>query len=291
MAVTVDYLLYDVFTDTPFTGNPLAVAVDPPELSDDDHHRIANELNLSETVFLRRNGGAWDTRIFSPGGEMPFAGHPTIGAAIALADEGLVTDSVVLTEKVGPVPVTIDGGLATLTTAQAPESVTPVADPGDIAATLGLSMADLHREIGPSAWSAGLPFTIVTVADVATLGRVAIDQSRWAEAVLPTPGIALYVLAPLDGIKGRNWRARMFSPGFGIAEDPATGSAAAATCGYLAGHAGADRIEEGWIIEQGVEMGRASTIHVGAVLRGAELVAATVGGRAVRVGHGQLRIG
>ena len=103
----------------------------------------------------------------------------------------------------------------------------------------------------------------------------------------------LYVLAPVDPaqrVDARDWRARMFAPGLGIGEDPATGSAAASACGYLAGHATPERLAEGWVIEQGVEMGRPSTIHVGAVLRGPELVAATVGGRAVRVGRGTLEL-
>lgn len=100
----------------------------------------------------------------------------------------------------------------------------------------------------------------------------------------------LYVLAPVDGPTGRRWRARMFAPGLGILEDPATGAAAAAAVGFLAAVAPASRLEEGWLVTQGVEAGRPSELHVGAVVDGAELVAATVGGRAVRVGRGELDV-
>lgn len=286
---TVDYELYDVFTDTVFAGNPLAVAIDPPPLDDEECRTIARELNLSETVFLdTAQAGGVVTRIFTPGGELPFAGHPSIGAALALADTGLAGSSVTLLEGVGPVEVVIDGGFATLTTPAPPCSVDDSADPEDVARSLGLGLADLHPSLGPRGWSAGVPFTIVAVRDVDTLGSITLDLAWWRETVEHTGAAELYAVAPLDGVGGQRWRARMFAPGLGIPEDPATGAAAAAACGYLAAHASSHRLAEGWIIEQGVELGRASEIHVGAVVRGTELMAATVGGRAVRVGRGQL---
>ncbi len=300
MPVTVHYELYDVFTDTPFAGNPLAVSIDPPELSTEQCHAVARELNLSETVFLWP--GSTDgsvpgvrTRIFTPAAELPFAGHPTVGAALALVDAGLAAESVTLLEGVGPVAVTVDGGVATLTTAGPPRSM-PTADPGDVVRCLGLTLADLHPTLGPRGWSAGVPFTIVALRDVETLGRIEVDVGCWRETVALVEPDQLYAVAPVDdgsghrALDGPQWRARMFAPGFGIPEDPATGSAAAALCGYLAGHVSNRRLAEGWIVDQGVEMGRASQIHAGAVRRGAELVAATVGGRAVRVGRGELQV-
>lgn len=290
---TVGYLRYDVFTETPFTGNPLAVVVDPPALSAEQMQTIAREMNLSETVFLDTTVPAGvGTRIFTPGVELPFAGHPTIGAALALADLGVVSDSVTLLEGVGPVEVTIDDGFATLTTAQPPESV-DVADAEDVIRSLGLELSDLHATLGVRGWSAGVPITIVAVRDVETLGRCEVDVAWWRDTMAYTDAPELYVLAPVEPgqrVDARRWRARMFAPGLGIGEDPATGSAAASACGYLAGHASPARLAEGWLIEQGVEMGRPSRIHVGAVVRGPELVAATVGGRAVRVGSGSLEL-
>ncbi len=288
---TVDYLLYDVFTDTPFTGNPLAIAIDPPDLTDGQMQTMAKELNLSETVFLATGGDdGVGTRIFTPGRELPFAGHPTIGAALALVDLGFATDSVTLLEGVGPIDVDLDAGFATLTTAGPPRSVES-ADPEDVIRSLGLELSDLHSTLGVRGWSAGVPITILTVRDVATLGRCAVDLGCWRDAMAFSAAPEFYVLAPVDPeqrVDAGRWRARMFAPGLGIGEDPATGSAAASACGYLAGHATPERLASGWVIEQGVEMGRPSEIHVGALLEGTELVAATVGGRAVRVGSGAL---
>ena len=280
---------YDVFTDRPYAGNPLAVAIDPPELDADQMLRIAGELNLSETVFLRpRPDGSWTARIFTPAVELPFAGHPTVGAALALADAGLVEGGeVVLHEGVGPVRVEVTGSVATLTTPRPPAPV-EAADPGEVAAALGLDLSDLHPDLGPRGWSAGVPFTMVAVRDLDVLGRAEVDLARWRESVALSDAPDLYVLAPLDGVRGERWRARMFGPDVGLVEDPATGAAAAAACGYLAGHAGAPRLDAGWTIEQGVEMGRPSEIRVQAVQRGAEVVAVRVGGQAVWVGGGEL---
>ena len=299
MPIAVSYQLYDVFTDTPFTGNPLAVSIDPPELSEEQCQTVARELNLSETVFVwPGRAGAADagipTRIFTPAAELPFAGHPTVGAALALVDAGAASGSVTLAEPVGPVEVSIVDGVATLTTAGPPRSM-PTADPEDVVRSLGLTLADLHPVLGPRGWSAGVPFTIVALRDVDTLGRIELDVGWWRDTVALVEPDQLFAVAPdgaSDGrdVDGSRWRARMFAPGLGIGEDPATGSAAAALCGYLAGHVSSRRLAEGWTVEQGVEMGRPSQIRVGAVRRGAELVAAQVGGRAVHVGHGELHL-
>jgi trans-2,3-dihydro-3-hydroxyanthranilate isomerase len=282
-------LRYDVFTDRPYAGNPLAVAIEPPDLDGAQMQRIAAEMNLSETVFLRsRADGSWSARIFTPATELPFAGHPTVGAAVALADAGLAPGGeVVLHEGVGPVSVTLVDGVATLTTPGPPVPVES-ADTVAVAAALGLDLAELHPELGPRAWSAGVPFTMVAVRDLDVLGRARVDTARWAEVVAISDAPDLYVMTPLDGVRGERWRARMFGPVVGVVEDPATGSGAAAACGYLAGVAGAGRLEEGWVFEQGVEMGRPSEIRVRPVLRAHELVAVRVGGRAVCVGRGEL---
>lgn len=282
---------YDVFTDVAYAGNPLAIAIDPPALTTSQMQQVAGELNLSETVFLTpRPDGSWSARIFTPTVELPFAGHPTVGAALALADAGRVDGgTVVLHEAVGPVTVDIAAGVATLTTPSAPAPVES-ADPGDVVAAIGLELADLHPELGPRAWSAGVPFTVVAVRDVDTLGRAAVDLARWGEVVALSDAPDLYVVTPLDGVRGERWRARMFGPAVGLVEDPATGAAAAALCGYLAGHAGEARLDDGWTVEQGVEMGRPSAIRVQPVRRGAELVAVRVGGRAVRIGAGELLV-
>lgn len=288
------HLLLDVFTDQPFSGNPLAVVIDPGELSDAAMQTIAGELNLSETVFLwapEAAGGAWRTRIFTPGTELPFAGHPTIGAAFALAAQGLVdvdgqVAHVVLDERAGPVPVEVrlDGGAPVHCRFTAPR--TPSAEggaPGDLAARLGLRPADLHPDAPPATWSAGVAFTVVPVADLEALARARPSGDLDVQA---------YVVAPVDGppATAARWRARMFAPSFGIPEDPATGAAAAATAGFLA-DLDPDRAElRTWVIEQGVEMGRPSRIEV-TVRRdgsGGDVAVVEIGGTAVVVGSGRI---
>jgi trans-2,3-dihydro-3-hydroxyanthranilate isomerase len=283
-------LRYDVFTDRPFAGNPLAVILDHPPLTTGQMKRIAQEMNLSETVFLAPRGdGSWDTRIFTPAVEHPFAGHPTIGAAIALADEGLARSEVVLHEGVGPVSVRLGEGTATLTTPAPPEPV-DVPDPGDVLSVVGLTFADLHPDLGVRGWSAGVPFTMLAVREPSLLARVTIDRAAWDRVLAHADAPDLYLLAPVAGVRGGRWRARMFGPSMDIVEDPATGSAAAASAGFVAGAVGEARLEDGWTIEQGVEMGRPSELHVQPVRRAGELVAVQVGGAAVRVGSGTLAI-
>lgn len=192
-----------------------------------------------------------------------------------------------LHEGIGPVEVGLDDGLATLTTPGPPVPV-ETADPADVVAAVGLGLADLHAELGPRGWSAGVPYTMVGLRDVDALERAELDLAAWRHGVGCSDAPDLYLLAPVDGVRGERWRARMFGPVIGVAEDPATGSAAAASCGYLAGVVGEHRLDEGWTIEQGVEMGRPSEIRVHAVRRGNELVAVRVGGRAARVGTGEL---
>ena len=280
-------LRYDVFTDRPYAGNPLAVVLEPPTMDEAAMQVVAAEMNLSETVFLRRASDGWDTRIFTPTTEMRFAGHPTVGAALALAEEGLAEGHVVLHEPVGPVRVELVDGLATLTTPGAPVPVES-ADPADVMSCLGLELADLHPELGPRGWSAGVPFTMVALRDLQALARAAVDPTVWRETVGLGAAPDFYLLVPLDGVRGERWRARMFGPSIGIDEDPATGSAAAASCAYLAAVGGEDRLEAGWSIEQGVEMGRPSEIRIAGVRRDAELVAVRVSGQAVRIGDGRM---
>ena len=271
------YHLLDVFTDTPFTGNPLAVLVDPGapgELDDGQLQRIARELNLSETVFVWRpaGDGPWPTRIFTPAAELPFAGHPTIGTAVLLAAIGEATGAVVLAEGVGDVHVELGEGAATLTAARPPEE-TPVDGRDVLAAAIGLTTDDLHPDLAPRGMSAGVAFTVIPVSDAATLARCRPDTRR---------SDLLYPVTPLDADR-RRWRVRLFAPSLGIAEDPATGAAAAAFAGYLMDIDG----DGAWDLEQGVEMGRPSRLHVegrrdGPVVR--------VGGSAVVVGEGRLRV-
>jgi trans-2,3-dihydro-3-hydroxyanthranilate isomerase len=293
----LDYHLLDVFTGEAFAGNPLAVFVDPAAaLGDVAMQRIANELNLSETVFLTTSEEGWITRIFTPKNELPFAGHPTIGSAVLLAELGLAGDlgggsvEVVLHERVGDVRVDVEAdegrpGTAWLTTAMAPARLASAA-PDALAAALGLAGDDLHPDLPPGAWSCGVPFTVVPVRGLEDLGRVRLDAAAWDAGVASSAAPDLLVVTPVDDDR-RVWRARVFGPVAGVPEDPGTGSAAAAFAGYLVAQAEVDP-GDGWTVHQGVEMGRHSVLRIRAEAADGAAVSVQVGGRAVVVGGGWL---
>lgn len=299
--ISVPYVVVDVFTDTQFEGNPLAVVIDPPPLSDARMARIAAEFHLSETIFLFPDGpGRWATRIFTPVHELPFAGHPTVGSGIALGLAGLVgpdstgAANITLAELAGDVPVVLrfDDAVvrsATCTAPRAPEHVAEIgpAQVDRIVAALGLTSADLLPALEPGVWSAGVPFTVVPLASIDALGRARADAGGLAGLVAAGLPPEFYLLTPV-GSDGDRWRARMFAPGLGIAEDPATGAAACAVAGLLATLA--DDGTSDWLIEQGVEMGRRSCIELGATVRGGVAEAAHLGGGAVLVAEGVLRL-
>lgn len=301
----------DVFTDQPFTGNPLAVFADAPALSDAQMQAIARELNLSETVFVRppEQGGLARLRIFTPGAELPFAGHPTIGTAFLLSWLGLAPTpgaglgagpdpepdgqaEIVFEEGVGPIKVRLRGRGGMLQFAQLEARATefgprPPRVPA-LAAMLGLSDDDLdHPTLGPTFVSAGGRFLLVPLRDVDALGRARLQMAEWQRTLADEWSPQVYVVAG-DPDLPEPLRVRMFGPAIGIPEDPATGSAAVAFAGLLGGR---DPRPEGvlaWTLLQGIEMGRPSRLEIEAVKRGGEVVATRVGGTAVRVSCGEM---
>jgi trans-2,3-dihydro-3-hydroxyanthranilate isomerase len=292
--VRLRYHLLDVFTDRPFAGNPLAVCVDPPELTTSQMQAVARELNLSETVFVHAPapGAAWPTRIFTPTAELDFAGHPTVGTAVLLAELGLVGDHVVLAEGVGDITVTIEarpgGRSATLRTTSAP-SYADAPDRDVLARALSLESADLHSQLSAGIWSCGTPFCVIPLRDADAVAHSRLDTAVWATHLEHTDAAALFLLAPVDDdLTG--WRARMYAPGLGVAEDPATGSAAAAAAGLLAASRQLRAGPMRWVIEQGVEMGRPSELRVALDHDGGEAAAVLVSGDAVVVGEGAIEV-
>lgn len=279
----LDYHLLDVFTDRPFTGNQLAVFVDPPRLDTDRLQRLARELNLAETVFAwsTDDPSVFDVRIFTPAVEMPFAGHPTIGATVHLATSG-GSDRLVLREPIGDVVVDVeragDGSVlrAWLTTATLPRVVGSPVEAGLAASWLGLEPEDLRTDLPAVTCTAGVEFLCVPL-----VSRTALSSA----VVTAGTGVPLYPFV-LDGEASAS--VRMFGPGLGIAEDPATGAAAAAFAAYLNTYVdGADGTRR-WTLTQGVEMGRPSELLVELSVAGGSLVGTRVGGRAVAVGRGTI---
>ena len=294
----------DVFTDSVFGGNPLAVFPDGRGLDDGQMQRIAREFNLSETVFVLPPGDAAHTRrlrIFTPVGEVPFAGHPTVGTAHVLAAIGEVALSgeetrIVFEEGVGPVPVTIraEGGapvFAQLTAAQPPEVGPPPPADDVIAAALGLEAADLGAgDMAVQVVSCGMPFLFVPLQEVAALGRIVVDTGRWHAAFADYVSSLLFVFAMGGERPGSDISARMFAPLWGIPEDPATGAAATALGGYLALRDPRGDARLAWTVEQGFAMGRPSIIEVEADKRDGQVVEIRVGGASVMVSEGDFDV-
>lgn len=275
------FLVYDVFTEDPFGGNQLAVIPDATKLEDDSLQKIAREFNFSESTFVFPPTNPANTarvRIFTPTQEIPFAGHPTIGTAVALADLGRGAD-LVLELGVGDIPAQVDGPSASFTTSVPLEIL---AEP-DVAMTAACLGVDAGHVIGqPVIASVGLPFALVELDTLETLARARpVGDAHLAASRAYPSDLGFAVMAYVR--KDNRIRARMFAPLDNIPEDPATGSAAAALAAYLGrGTAPPIRFE----IHQGVEMGRPSLIKAGVDDTGA----ITIRGTAVRTMEGRLTI-
>lgn len=293
----LDYTLLDVFTEAPFGGNPLAVFSDGRDIAPALMQRLTRELNLSETTFVLPPtvaGATHRVRIFTPGAEVPFAGHPTVGTAVLLAireQPDAERVQFVFEEGVGLVPVSVvrSGGrwLAELTTAQVPTRG-PAPDAATLADALGLAPDDiLTGTAEPAVWSCGLPFTCVRVRSLEALGRCVLRADRWLSHphAAVAPMLYPYTLDTRD--PAVQVRSRMFAPDIGVPEDPATGSAASALAGAL--HAAAPHREGSHrtVIHQGVEMGRTSVLMLTTVIAGGAIAEVRVAGHAVRMGEGR----
>ena len=299
---SVRFYTLDVFTDRRFGGNPLAVVLGGDGLAPDLMQTIAREFNLSETVFVLPATTADAThrvRIFTPVRELPFAGHPTIGTAILIAELGLARPSaaglsVVLEEAVGLVPVLVRlesgrAAFAQLTTARVPQAGPAPPPAGELAALLSLppeSVLDGPVE-RPEAYSCGVPYLMVPVRDRASLARIEVAAERWRRTLGAYWAPDVYAFTR-DPANPRSVRARMFATESGIVEDPATGSAAVALVGYLAGRESATDGTLLWTVEQGVEMGRPSLLYLEADLAAGAVQKVRLGGAAVRVAEGSL---
>jgi trans-2,3-dihydro-3-hydroxyanthranilate isomerase len=266
---------------------------------------IAREFNYSETTFVLPPADPSHTakvRIFTPGGELQFAGHPTIGTAHILATIGAISiksaeTRIVFEEGVGPIPVTIHSTngrptSAQLSVAKLPEFGPPPPPHDVLASMLSLSKDDvLHGDLSAQAVSCGTPFLFIPLRDRAAVARsrVKLDLFESALASYVTDKVMVFAL---DGeLPGSDVRARMYAPGIGVAEDPATGSACVALGGYLAAR---DPRFDGtlrWVVEQGFEMGRPSILEVEADKADGKITAARVGGKTVVVCDGNMELG
>ena len=276
------YVLADVFTDTPLEGNQLAVFTDARDLTSEEMQKIAREMNLSETVFVLPatvDDAEVRIRIFTPGSELPFAGHPTLGAAFVL---GAPLQRVVirLETGVGVIPVELrrEGPRIVFGEMEQPiPNWTTVDDPGPLFAALGVG-------------GSGLP---VERCDVGP-GHVYVELGSPEEVAALQPDLVALARATSDGTNcfardGGRWKTRMFAPLHGVGEDPATGSAAGPLAVFLARHG---RIGFGEQIEisQGAEIKRPSTLYAQADGSGDAVERVLVGGSAVTIARGELSV-
>ena len=300
--MTLKFCTLDVFTDHRFGGNPLAVFTDVPELPTEFMQHIAREFNLSETVFIvkpRDPRAKRRLRIFTPARELPFAGHPTIGAAHVLVEEGLAdvdgpVGSFLLEEEVGLVSISVDrkqngAWFIQLTTATLPEEGPSAPSVAELAKLMGIAEADILKDGDfPQYYSCGVPYLFVPLRDRKVLSRIVIDAAA-SRKLQETKRVAEVFAFSYDPEReDSDIRARMFAPEFGIVEDPATGSAAAALAGYLARRSWHKEGTLRWTIEQGFEMGRPSIIHLETDIANGAVTAVRVGGTAVRMSEGHL---
>jgi len=257
---------------------------------------IAKEFNYSETVFVSPPKDAAHKaamRIFTPGAELPFAGHPTVGAAVGLTRAGGGgAQSFVIEEQVGPVPCDVrmhdaDSGFAEFKLPRLPQQVGDLPDAGVLAEGLGLDAADIDlRAFPPSRWSAGVPFAVVAVRSLSAIGRASPNGEAFTKAFGYGGPAKAYVVCEEAAEAGHQLHVRMFAPGIGIAEDPATGGALAAFSGLYAAHKRpVDGIHK-FAVEQGYEMGRPSVLHLSLDMHGGQLREAFIGGDAVIVTEG-----
>ena len=293
------YVTTDVFTDRAFGGNPLAVVLDAEGLSTAQMQAITREFNYSETTFVLPPRDAANTawvRIFTPGGEVPFAGHPNVGTAVVLAQEmaargEVVPERIVFEEAAGLVPVRLlrEGGRIVGAELTAPEllSMGASASIDDVAACLSLDSDALCAQThAPQVVSVGLAFLVAEVRSRDDLRRAKPNYAAH-ERVLPPIGVD-GVFAYVRGERAGELHARMFAPLDGMQEDPATVSATAATIALLTQLRPEADGEFGWRIEQGVDMGRPSLLLGRTEKRAGQVIAVHVAGNAVTMMRGVL---
>jgi trans-2,3-dihydro-3-hydroxyanthranilate isomerase len=302
------YCICDVFTDTRFGGNPLAVLPEASGLSDGQMQQVAMEFGFSETTFVLplKAENSRKVRIFTPTKEVPFAGHPNIGTAFVLATAGEFgpldsTITVTFEEKSGLVPVSIrrrDGNLWCELKAPERLSLGQTISVDNLAAAVSLHPEDvLVANHQPLVASVGLPFVIAELRNTGALGRArpSMDCFDALEVLGIPPDIHLYVTQMSSPARPaerapRDIRCRMFAPGDRVPEDPATGSANCALAGLLSHLDPANEGDFSFRITQGVEMGRPSLLEARTEKRGGEVVGVWIGGTSVMVSEGWIEV-
>lgn len=290
---TLRYDVVDVFTATPFAGNPLAVVHGAAGLNTAALQALAREFHLSETAFplpATQSGADYRLRIFTPATELPFAGHPSVGAAWVLARDGVIGIGAIVQEcGAGLLPITVDADGAELTGGE-PSTGPPPRDPAELAAAAGLTVSDVDTRVAAGTASCGVAFAVLAVRAEA-LPRAAPQPAALAGLDNVTGLLLVTVDAGDDAAVGQA-RVRMFgAAGIDVAEDPATGSAALALGAWLVerGLLPADGTTP-YIVYQGAEIGRPSRLDCTVTARGGAALRCTTRGGVVAVAAGTVLV-
>ena len=300
------YLHLDVFTNSPLEGNQLAVFPEPRGLDTTMMQRITREMNFSECTFIfpPEQGGDVKMRIFTPGEELPMAGHPTVGTTFALALEGVIargrTDWV-FELGVGPIPVSLEWKADTLSfvwmTQLRPTFSGTITDTRALAAAIGVSAADVRDDVPVEVVSCGVPFLFVPLRTRRAVDAVVVDRKALArccrdggmDGTRELPTFFFTTEGEQDPDAAQTVYSRMLAAGFGIAEDPATGGASGPLGCYLLHHELVSAEAARNIISlQGVAMARPSRIHISIDSTDGAITRVRIGGRSVLVGRGEL---
>jgi len=301
----VQYNLVDVFTDRQFGGNQLAVVPDGRGIPDNLMQSIAREFNLSETTFILPPEDPSSTcrvRIFTPGRELPMAGHPTVGTAFVLARMGIINPEssqsraiATFEEGVGPIPVSVDFEGAqpgTIWMTQLPPGWGEVIDDrATIAEVLSVSPEDVYGELPVQVVSCGIPFLFVPLRSLDTVRRAHINLDAWQRVMAPRNLTGIFLFTTEVENQGSTVHSRMFAPEAGVWEDPATGSASGPLGCYLVRYGVVPaQATTRMVSEQGIEMKRPSFLRIEIDAQGGDITGVRVGGTCRFVGSGELEI-
>lgn len=289
------YHRIDVFTDRPFCGNPMAVFTRAQGLDTETMQRLAHELGLSETTFVFPTDDStydYSVRIFTPTTELDTGGAPSLGTVFALAREEQLREAsgrFVLEEKGGAVSVTLVAPMMTMKQ-PCPKLVEPLREADAASALLCLSRQDLLPGASPHVVECGLPYTLVAVKSQEALSRVDLRMDIWRRTLAQTPAPTVVAFTP-DVSAPHCARARVFAPALGVREDPATAPACGAVVAYmvergLLGESAATHA----VVQQGVEMGRSSEVHVMLTCEDGRPASLRVGGQCVWTGQGEVHV-
>ncbi len=287
------FFMTDVFGEKRYSGNQLATFMNCASLSDEEMQRIAREINFSETTFIlsdKPRDGGYDVRIFTPGAEVDFAGHPTLGTAFIIQRHIIEApvDKVVLNLKVGPIPVSFSGEEDQSGMMWMDQNDATFGDAFDVdvlSGVLNLSREDFDSRFPIRDVSTGLPHIIVPLKNLEALKKAAIDTDRYYSLVNDLRAKCIFIFCPESYDDSHDLGVRMFADHFGVPEDPATGSGNGCLAGYLVKHDYFQSPEIDIKTGQGYEVGRPSLLSLRARKRGGS-IAVAVGGRVTPIAEG-----